>query len=220
MSPKGGCGKSTTVMVLASALSTNEDLSIAVVDADPRQSLARVWIGKREESEIGEPPFTVTSEIKETEIVDMLEKVEESADVVIVDLEGAAGLMSSYVATSADLCIVPMRPSALDGDAAGSALKLIRSTGKAMKREIPTVVLITQTDAAITTRSHREVVEELDSAGIRRCSVELMKRAPFERMMAEGKTLFELADTESVAKARENAKAMAREIVAIVEANH
>lgn len=217
MSPKGGCGKSTTTLVLASALSTNEDLKVTVVDADPRQSIGRVWMGKRKSAEIGISPFDVVTEINESAIVDRLQELDEKNDVVFVDLEGVAGLMSSYVATSSDLCLIPMRPSALDGDAAGSALKLIRSTSKAMRREIPAYVVITQTDAAIITRSHREVLAELDGASINRCKVELMKRAPYERMMSEGRTLFELEATASVIKARENAMAFATEVVAVVE---
>lgn len=218
MSPKGGCGKSTTTMVLASALATNKDLKISIVDADPRQSIGRVWKKNREAAALGPSPFSVYTEIDETMIVERLEEIHSAYDVVFVDLEGVAGLMSSYVATSSDLCLVPMRPSALDGDAAGAALKLIRSTSKAMKRTIPAYVLITQTDAAIVTTSHREVLQELDEANIDRCKVELMKRAPYERMMSEGKALFELQGTTSILKAHENAMALAQEVVEIGEA--
>ncbi len=218
MSPKGGCGKSTTTMVLASALATNKDLKISIVDADPRQSIGRVWKKNREEAGLGPSPFSIYTEIDETMIVERLEEIHSTHDVVFVDLEGVAGLMSSYVATSSDLCLVPMRPSALDGDAAGAALKLIRSTSKAMKRTIPAYVLITQTDAAIVTVSHREVLQELDEVGIHRCKIELMKRAPYERMMSEGKALFELQVTASVLKAHENAMALAQEVVKIGEA--
>jgi len=190
----------------------------ASVDADPRQSLGRVWLAKREQNNLGTPPFTLLAETDESAIVDRLEQIEEPNDVVIVDLEGVAGLMSSYVASSSDLCIVPMRPSALDGDAAGSALKLIQATSKTMKRRIPSAVLITQTDAAITTTSHREVIAELDRSGVCRCKVELIKRAPYERVMAEGRTLFELEPSHSVLRAQDNAGALAREITEMMEA--
>ncbi len=100
-----------------------------------------------------------------------------------------------------------MRPSALDGDAAGSALK----------RTIPSTVLITQTDAAVTTVSHREVIAELDRSDVRRCKVELIRRAPYERVMAEGRTLFELEPSRSVLRAQDNARALAREIAGMME---
>lgn len=218
MSPKGGCGKSTTTLALASALATNEELSVTVVDADPRQSLARVWSEKRRENKLPLPDFALISEISEDGIIDRLSELNGTSDVVFVDLEGVAGLMSSYVASLADMCIVPMRPSALDGDAAGAALKLISSTGRVSKRTIPAFVLLTQTDAAITTRSHRELLEELDSNQVGRFKVELMRRAPYERMMAEGRTLFEMDDNKSVVSARGNALALASEMAELWEA--
>ncbi len=181
------------------------------------ESLGRIWRSKREGNSLGRPPFTLLSETDESAIVDSLERIEETNDVVIVDLEGVAGLMSSYVASSSDLCIVPMRPSALDGDAAGSALKLIQATSRAMKRVIPSAVLITQTDAATTTASHREVIAELDRSDVRRCRVELIRRAPYERVMAEGRTLFELEPSRSVLRAQDNAGALAREIAGMME---
>jgi chromosome partitioning protein len=111
-----------------------------------------------------------------------------------------------------------MRPSALDGDAAGAALKMIRDAGRAARRTVPSRILITQTDAAIVTKSHKELLAELDGAGIERLQTELMRRAPFERVMAEGKTLFELGHTQSVASAISNTARLGKELAEILEA--
>lgn len=218
LSPKGGCGKSTATLTLASVFSNNEDLSIAVVDADPRQSIARVWLGKRQEEGLGEPPFSVISDPSDGTILDTLEEVGEANDLIFVDLEGVAGLMASYAASASDLCIVPMRPSALDGDAAGAALKMIRDAGRAARRVVPARILITQTDAAIMTKSYKELLAELDGAGVERLQAELMRRAPFERVMAEGRTLFELKENQSVASAINNAAQLGKELADILEA--
>ena len=218
LSPKGGSGKSTSSLTLATVLSQNSDLSIALVDADPRQSIARVWTGKRTQEGLGDPPFTVISDASDNSILDTLEEADEAHDVVIVDLEGVAGLMASYAASASDLCVIPMRPSALDGDAAGSALKMIKDAGRAARRQIPTRILITQTDAAIVTRSHKELIAELDGAGVARLQTELMRRAPFERVMAEGRTLFELQRNASVDRAIQNTQKLGTELVSILEA--
>lgn len=218
LSPKGGCGKSTTALTLATVFANNPELSVAIVDADPRQSIARVWYGKRQEDGLPEPAFTVISDSSDDSILDTLEAANEAHDLVFVDLEGVAGLMASYAASASDLCIVPMRPSALDGDAAGSALKMIRDAGRAARRDVPARILITQTDAAIVTTSHREVLAELDAAGISRLQTELLRRAPFERVMAEGKTLFELTPSKSVAGAISNTARLGQEMADILEA--
>lgn len=218
LSPKGGCGKSTTTLTLASVFAKNEDLSIAIVDADPRQSIARVWLGKRNEENIGDAPFNVISDPSDSSILDTLEEAGDNHDLVFVDLEGVAGLMASYAASASDLCIVPMRPSALDGDAAGAALKMIRDAGRAARRTVPARILITQTDAAIVTTSHKELLAELDGAGVERLQTELMRRAPFERVMAEGRTLFELQDSQSVKSAIYNTARLGKELAEILEA--
>lgn len=218
LSPKGGCGKSTSALTLASVFSNNPDLSVAIVDADPRQSIARVWLNKRKAEGLGEPPFKVISDPSDSSILDTLEEAGSLYDLVFVDLEGVAGLMASYAASASDLCIIPMRPSALDGDAAGAALKMIRDAGRAARRTVPSRILITQTDAAIMTTSHRELLAELDGAGIERLQTELMRRAPFERVMAEGKTLFELTPNQSVASAISNTAKLGKELADLLEA--
>ena len=218
LSPKGGCGKSTSTLMLASVFARNPDLSVAIVDADPRQSIGRVWLTKRREHDLGEPPFTVISDFSEDTILDTLEAAREAHDLVFVDLEGVAGLMASYAASASDLCVVPMRPSALDGDAAGAALKMIRDAGRAARRTIPARILITQTDAAIMTTSYRELIAELDEAGVPRLKTELVRRAPYERVMAEGRTLFELAPSQSVTSAIGNTAHLGRELADILEA--
>lgn len=218
LSPKGGCGKSTSALTLASVFSNNPDLSVAIVDADPRQSIARVWLGKRKDEGLGDPPFKVISDPSDSSILDTLEEAGSAHDLIFVDLEGVAGLMASYAASASDLCIIPMRPSALDGDAAGAALKMIRDAGRAARRTVPSRILITQTDAAIMTTSHRELLAELDGAGIERLQTELMRRAPFERVMAEGKTLFELTSSQSVASAISNTAKLGKELADLLEA--
>ncbi|MEP4199302.1 MAG: ParA family protein [Aliishimia sp.] len=217
LSPKGGCGKSTSALTLATVFANNPDLSVAIVDADPRQSIARVWYGKRKEEGLQDPKFTVISDSSDDTILDTLEAAGAAHDLIFVDLEGVAGLMASYAASASDLCVIPMRPSALDGDAAGSALKMIRDAGRAARRDVPARILITQTDAAIITKSHKELLAELDGAGVGRLQTELMRRAPFERVMAEGKTLFELTTNKSVASAISNTARLGQELADILE---
>lgn len=157
------------------------------------------------------------SDHSDSSILDTLDRLNGEHDLVFVDLEGVAGLMASYAASSADLCLVPMRPSALDGDAAGAALRMIRDAGRAARRDIPARILLTQTDAAILTTSYRELLAELDQAGVPRLKTELIRRAPYERVMAEGRTLFELTSSHSVSNAISNVAHLGKELADILE---
>jgi chromosome partitioning protein len=212
LSPKGGCGKSTTTLVLASSFAENPDLNIAVVDADPRMSIARVWKTRREEQSGKKANFNITTDTNEETFLDTLDATSSKSDLTIIDLEGVNGLMATYAAAASDLCIVPMRPSILDSDAASQAIRMIRDAGRTSRREIKYKVLITQTDSAIQTTSYREMLEELDSLNVPRFKVELMRRAPFERMMTTGQTLYEMDKTNSVLTALSNATAIAKEV--------
>lgn len=64
----------------------------------------------------------------------------------------------------------------------------------------------------------KELLAELDGAGVERLQTELMRRAPFERVMAEGKTLFELGHNQSVASAISNTARLGKELAEILEA--
>jgi len=212
LSPKGGCGKSTTTLALASVFSENKSLKVGILDADPRQSIARVWLGKRQNGSVGDAPFNISADANETSFLDTLEEISEGTDLTLIDLEGVNGLMATYAAAAADLCLVPMRPSILDSDAASQAIRMIRDAGRTSRREIKYKILISQTDPALQTTSYREMLSELDDANIPRFKAELMRRAPFERMMTTGKTLMEMDRSESVEKAIINVSAIASEV--------
>ena len=212
LSPKGGCGKSTCTLLLATVFSQNAEIKTVILDADPRQSIARVWLGKRRVGLINTSPFSTVADANENTFLDTLDEVAAKADITFIDLEGVNGLMATYAAAAADLCIVPMRPSILDSDAASQAIRMIRDAGRTSRREIKYKILISQTDPAIQTTSYREMLSELDDAKIPRFRTELMRRAPYERMMTTGKTLFEMDRNESITKAITNARILAKEV--------
>jgi chromosome partitioning protein len=116
-----------------------------------------------------------------------------------------------------DLCRLPMRPSALDGDAAGAALKMIRDAGRAARRTGPAPISIIQTDAATVTKPHKELRAKLGGAGVERVQTELMRRASFGRVMARGKTLFEPGHTQSVARVISTTARLGKELAEILK---
>jgi|GEM_PF-815341 len=217
LSPKGGCGKSTTALALASVFAHNPDLSVAIIDADPRQNLAKIWQNIRDQGGKKAAPFTLLSSIDPDGILDTLEDTQTRFDLAFIDIEGIATVLASYAASASDFCIIPMRPSLWDVMAANDTRRMIKTAGKSVKRDIPSRVLFTQTDAALTTRSHSEIARDLDQANVPRFETELIRRAPFERMVAEGLTLLEMDKTQSVVSATNNAVAIAQELSGILE---
>ena len=100
-SPKGGAGKSTSAVVLATELA-GKGVCVTVIDADPNKPVSR-W-AKRP----GKPAtLTVLSDVTEELIIDAIDEAAQKSAFVIVDLEGTASMMVGYAISRADLVIIP-----------------------------------------------------------------------------------------------------------------
>src|SRR5713101_564427 len=124
-SPKGGAGKSTSAVLLATELAL-KGAPVTVIDADPNKPVSQ-WAGRE-----GRPEnLTVISEISEKTIIDEIETASRQSTFVIVDLEGTASMMVAYAISRADLVVIPTQGSQLDASEAAKAVKLIRQQEKA-----------------------------------------------------------------------------------------
>jgi len=154
-SPKGGAGKTTAAVILASEIARKR-ARVAIIDGDPRQRITR-WAQK------GSCPenFLIASGITEETIIDEIERCGQSAPFVIVDLEGTASLTVAYAISRADLVLIPSQGSQMDAEDAVDAIRLVRKQERAFRRKIPYAVLLTKTSAAIRPRTLRHVITQL-----------------------------------------------------------
>jgi chromosome partitioning protein len=106
--PKGGAGKSTSAVLLATELA-NRGGAVTVIDADPNKPVSQ-W-ARRSEVPKG---LTVEANVSEDTIIDQIEDAAHKSTFVIVDLEGTASVMASYAISRADLVIIPTQGSHLD----------------------------------------------------------------------------------------------------------
>ncbi len=208
-SPKGGAGKTTAAVILASEIA-RKGARVAIIDGDPRQRITR-WAQK------GSCPenFMIASGITEETIIDEIERCGQSAPFVIVDLEGTASLTVAYAISRADLVLIPSQGSQMDAEDAVDAIRLVRKQERAFRRKIPYAVLLTKTSAAIRPRTLRHVITQLDEAGIPRLSTELIERDAFKAIFSFGGTLESLdhSQVSGVRDAISNARAFAAEVV-------
>jgi chromosome partitioning protein len=208
-SPKGGAGKTTAAVVLASEVA-RKGAKVVVIDADPRKRITR-WAAKG-----GVPDcLTVVSMASEETIIDEIERNAASAPFVIVDLEGTASLMVAYAISRADLVIIPSQGSQMDAEDAVDAIRLVRKQERAFGRKIAHAVLLTRTSAAIRPRTLRHIMAELDKVGISRLRTELLERDAFKAIFGFGGTL-EALDRSQVSGVKDaivNARAFAAEVI-------
>lgn len=178
-SPKGGVGKSTCAVLLASEFA-RMGAEVTVLDCDPNKSLTR-WASH------GTPKgVTLLSEIGRAEIVPAIRGADGDGRIVIVDLEGVASQLVSRAISQADLVIVPMQPTALDAEIGSEALALVREEEEALGRKIRHAVVLTKTSAAVKSRVQKELEEQLRGAGIDVIEPSLVARAAFSEIFAYG----------------------------------
>lgn len=209
-SPKGGAGKSTAAVILASELAA-AGAAVTVIDADPNRPVS-TW-AKRP----GKPErLTVLADVTEATIIDAIEAEAARVPFVVVDLEGTASMTVAYAISRADLVIVPTQGSQLDAAEAAKAIRLIRQQERAFGRTIPHAVLFTRTSAAIRPRTLQHIRDEMARNAVPVLETQLHEREAFRAIFSFGGTLAGLTSEQVSGRdaAIANARALGAEIVA------
>jgi chromosome partitioning protein len=213
-SPKGGAGKSTSAVLLATELA-ERGATVSVIDADPNKPVSR-WARRP-----GKPDrLSVIADVSEETIIDEIERAAHRTAFVIVDLEGTASMMVGYAMSRADLVIIPTQGSQLDAAEAVKAIRLVHAQEKAFRRTIPFAVLFTRTSAAIRPRSLQSIETEFAENGIRVLHAQLHERDAYRAIFAFGGGLSNLdpAQVTNIPAATANARAFAAEVVGMLKA--
>jgi chromosome partitioning protein len=212
-SPKGGAGKSTSAILLASELAL-KGAAVTVIDADPNRPLSH-W-AKR----LGRPEnLTVVSDLSEETIIDRIDEAARATPFVIVDLEGTASMVVAYAISRADLVIVPTQGSQLDAAEAAKAIKLIRQQEKAFGRRIPYAILFTRTSTAIRPRTLAHIQEEFERHKVVAFKIHMHERDAFRAIFSFGGTLQALdrSKVSNIDAAITDARAFAAEVLAMLK---
>lgn len=212
-SPKGGAGKSTSAVLLATELA-ERGATVTIIDADPNKPVS-LW-AKRP----GKPEsLSVVADVTEDSIIDVIEAAATESTFVIVDLEGTASMMVGYAISRADLTIIPTQGSQLDATEAVKAIKLVRRQEKAFKRTIPIAVLFTRTSAAIRPRSLQSIEAELAENEIPMFGTQIHERDAYRAIFSFGGTLSKLdpSQVSNIKAAASNARTFAAEVVALLK---
>jgi chromosome partitioning protein len=208
-SPKGGVGKSTAAVILATQLAES-GASVTIIDADPNKPISR-WASRPGTPET----LTLVDNVTEQTIIRAIDEAARRTAFVIVDLEGTASMMVVYAISRADLVIIPTSASLLDAVEAVSAIRLVQRQEEAFRIKIPSSILFTKTSAAIRTRTLASIEAELAENKVPVFDVRIHEREAFRAIFAFGGTLSALDPTQvrNIPAAVANAQAFAAEVI-------
>ena len=201
-SSKGGSGKSTSAILLATSLAEH-GATVTLIDADINRPLS-TWARHAKTPKT----LTVLSDVNEATIVDTIEAAAESSQFVVVDLEGTASLIVGFAISRADLVIIPTQGSQLDAAETAKTVKLVKLQEKSLRLTIPMAILFTRTSSAIRPRTLLAIEAEFRKAGIRVLQTQIHERDAYKAIFSFGRTLSTLDPTQvrNVPAAIENAR--------------
>jgi chromosome partitioning protein len=204
-SPKGGAGKSTASVILATELA-HAGAEIVILDCDPNRSIT-IWASRAPLPQ----RIAVRSDVGESEIVRTIKAQDADGRIVIVDLEGVASRLVSRAISQADLVLTPMRATTLDATIGVRALALVEEEQEALGRSIRHAIVFTMT-RAIRSKQHNAIEASLKEQSVDVVMPPLMERAAFSALFEFGGDLRTMPPQGNMQAATDNAASFARAI--------
>lgn len=210
--PKGGAGKSTTILALATTLA-EQGASVTIIDADPNKPISDWRTGK------SRLPIKVVDDVNEATIRDRINSAAAEAQFVFVDLEGTASRLASRAIIRSDLTLIPLGGTALDAKQAARAVGLIRETEDDTGRRFNFSLAFNRTSPPPFIRKiEREIGTQLRNNNVPVLETHLYRREAYNAMFMERLSLYELDGTSvnGLAAAIDNAIHLTAEVLELL----
>lgn len=207
-SSKGGAGRTTAAIILATTLARKN--TVILIDADPDHRLMS-WSTKA--SLPGR--LTVLKSKGAQDIAAEIGAAETRADFVIVDLDDSPIGLDPHAVEESDLVIIPMGDEHPDAEATLETQAQLVQREKILGREIPVRVLFTRTGerAAKSKLAHSINTQIRDK--VEALFTELHDRTAYSSLHNRGGTLYDMdpEDMAGLAQAIANAEVVAEEVI-------
>ena len=210
--PKGGAGKTTTILAVASIIADSGG-SVTIIDADPNKPFKEWAEGD------SKAPIKIISDINENNVGEMIDRAAKDSQFVFVDVEGTANYLVSRAVMRSHVVVVPLGGSALDGKPAAKAVAFVSQCANDANREIPLAMLFTRTSPPpFTKKIQREIATQMNDADLHILGTQLHERQAFSAMFWHKLSLTELDPKEvnKLDQAIDNARQLTTEILTLI----
>jgi chromosome partitioning protein len=203
-SAKGGCGKTTTAILLGAELALHQGYNVALLDSDLNQHASA--FGKK--AKIG--GLTIMPDIDETNVLTALRKAEAENDLVLIDLPGGSSTLALKALQRSHFVIVPTQASLPDVRDAMKTIAQIDDAQDLARAPIARAVIWTRILPGFESKSARHVRTGLEGQGVEILRTALMERAAFREIHITGTVPRQVAPTGGAAA---NVEALAQEVL-------
>jgi chromosome partitioning protein len=185
---KGGCGKSTTVLILAGEY-VAQGYAVHIIDADPSERVFK-WVTY----EAARTSITASKANGKTMRAE-IEKARKHADVVLIDVEGSANAALTMAIGYSNAVLIPATMSPPDVEDAMATFKLVQDMADAGRGYIPCGLVWSNVPPAIRSREMVNLEAQVAEAKIPVVG-RVMQRTAFSSLFSFMKPLDELPPSE------------------------
>ncbi|MGO4437777.1 AAA family ATPase [Rhizobium sp. RAF56] len=206
---KGGAGKTTAVLLLATELA-RKGYRVTIVDADPQNWITRWYEISGKVENISVINFVTTASLPLH-----ISENKHNTDYFIVDLPGARNPLLATAVGLSDHVLIPIQGCAMDARGGAQVLELLQCLEEKAGIRIPHSVVLTRVNSLVTTRALQLVKSLLEERQVRVLDTAIVERSAYRDIFDCGGTLHGMDPNRvsNLDKARENAGDLAYEVM-------
>lgn len=209
---KGGAGKTTAVLLLATELA-RKGYRVTILDADPQH-----WITRWYEISGAVENISVINFVTTASLPQHLSENRHCTDYFIVDLPGARNPLLATAIGLSDHVLIPIQGCAMDARGGAQVLELLQYLEDKAGIRIGYSVVLTRVNSLVTTRALQTVKALLNERQVPVLDTAIIERSAFRDIFDCGGTLYgmDANRVSNLGKAQENARAFCEEMMGIV----
>ena len=159
-SAEGGCGKTTTAILLSAELALNHGYKVTLLDSDVNQHASA--FGKKAKIK----GLTIVPNVDEVNVLAMLRKAESENDLVLIDLPGGSSTLALKAMQRSHFVLVPTQASLPDVRDAMKTITQIDDAQELARAPIARAILWTRILPGFESKSARHVRTGLEGRGV------------------------------------------------------